>query len=913
MKQKREIRWSASAGAQQYNTWLFGTERSLPGELSLFLLCTLLFFGAACGMLRSVFEWEILTAWMLLRVAVVTLFVSLAVEVTRGLKPFVGKLVRGGIGVVGLLGFCVYLWKTEQGQAVLDGFYAVAAVYLNRWNTYFNMSLRCAAGDSGEILTALELGITLLCFWLVWWARVSKRTWLPVLVPGFVLLAELLVGEAPEGLSILAAAAGIFSVNAAGYRRPEFAAAPDKYGTTRGSRRLRSFFWIFVCAGVFLLCAGIRTAGTDSAANTVENGKNKLERKNKEILQQITDWTGWQEVNVAKSVEKAIEEFLHKKEIETKSSPESNFARLDNSTPKYEEVAVLRLAMDKKPKYGAYLIGFYADNYDDGVWDTDIEAFEKACKKAGYDPETVSKEILSLAPDRVAEYYGKENLSDFSWRGIGGTIQYAKANLVKTYLPYFVEVSDERVRTEGDARYVKDKGASKVDFTLWNYDVDGIIAIVFREENSNKPRTKESWEQWYEEYVMKNYLEVPKGMRQVERVAEDVRKWEQNYFSIEGKHSVNFDRLNKAYQVAAWMRKNTSYSLELPDLPKGSDPVEYFLGTSRQGYCMHYASASVMILRELGVPARYVSGYVVGSYWQDGTTMKFEAVVKDSAAHAWVEIYLEGFGWVPVEVTAGYSVSPSREIVYEQTETGNYQVVQKEWLDGGNSGYGDVRPFITPRPTPTPVPTATPVPGENDTEPEDNEEDSSISQTGGTEEPGASGDEEQSGENPKDEQSQENEKETKENGQTLKNIGKVLVSFLGGAAGICLLLVLLSAGGVFRKIGCGAEERKLLKRKAFVGNRQRIKLWNRMLYRKLYAKGRLRKKYVWDEEYEAVLKKNGEMLLPEELERYMYLVKAAAFSGHDFTDEEAEFCKRVYHRIVYAAKNEEMPAEKPEK
>lgn len=901
MKRKREIRWSASVGVQQFH-------RSLVGELSLFLLCTLLFFGAAGGMLRSVFEWEILTAGMLLRVAVVALLVSISVEVTRGLKPFLGKLVRGGIGVVGLLGFFLYLWKTEQGQAVLDGLFAIANVYLNRWNAYFNMSLRCAAGDFDEILTALEFGLTLLCFLFVWWARISKRAWVPCLVPFFVLLAELLVGEAPEGLSLLVAAAGFFSVNAAGYGRTEFAAAPDKYGSVRENGRYRQFFWIVVCIGVFLLCAGVRTAGSTPAADTVENGRNKLERKNKEILQSITDWTGWQEVNVAKSVERAIEKLLHKKEIETKSSPESNFARLDNETPEYEEVTVLKLAMDKKPKYGAYLIGFYADNYDDGVWDTDVEAFEKACKKAGYDPETVSKEILSLAPDRVAEYYGKENLSDFSWRGIGGTVQYAKANLIKTFLPYFVEVTDERVRTEGDGRYVKEKSATKVDFTLWNYDVDGIIAIVFREENKENVRSKEAWELWYEEYVKEHYLAVPKGMKQVEKVAEEVRNRKQNYFSIEGKYSVNFDRLNKAYQVAAWMRENTSYSLELPKLPKGSDPVEYFLGTSRQGYCMHYASASAMILRELGVPARYVSGYVAGNYWQDGTTMKFEAVVKDSAAHAWVEIYLEGFGWIPVEVTAGYSVSPRREIVYEQTETGNYQVVQKEWIEGSNPGFGDVVPFVTPKPTDTPEPTVTSSPEGNDTDRKDDEEDSSISQTGGAEGPESSGDESPE-ENPKEDQLQENEKDTEENGQTLKNVGKMLVSLLGCAAGICLMLVLLSTCGVFRRISCGAEERKLSKRKVFAGNRQRIKLWNRMLYRKLYAKGKLRKKYVWDEEYEEVLKKYGEMLLPEELERYMYLVKAAAFSNLTFTDVEAEFCKRVYQRIVYEGKKGEQPEE----
>ena len=854
-------------------------------------------------MLRSVFEWEILTVGMFIRIAVVTLFVSLAIEAACRLKSFAGKLVRGGIGAVGLSVFFVYLWKTEQGQAIVDGFCAVANEYLNRWNAYFDMSLRCDAGDADEIVTALEFGLTLLCFLLVWWARISKRSWIPFLAPGFVLLAELLVGLDPEGLSLLVAAAGFLAVNAAGYRRPEFAAAPDKYNVARRNGGGSAFFWIFVCAGILLLFVCVGIAGNASAAKSVEDGKHRLERKNKEIMQDVADWTGWQDVNVAKSVEKAVEEFLHKKDIETKSSPEANFARLDNKTPEYEEVTVLKLAMDKKPKYGAYLIGFYADHYDEGIWDTDVEAFEKACEKAGFDPETVSREILSLAPDRVTEYYGKENLSDFSWRGIGGTVQYAKGNLIKTFLPYFVEVTDERVRAEGDARYVKEKSANKVDFTLWNYDVDGILAVVFREENTNTPRAKEAWEVWYEDYVKDNYLEVPKGMKQVEKVAEEIRNWEKNFFSISDRDSVNFDRLNKAYQVADWMRKNTAYSLELSDLPKGSDPVEYFLGTSRQGYCMHYASASVMILRELGVPARYVSGYVAGNYWQDGTTMKYEAVVKDSAAHAWIEIYLEGFGWIPVEVTAGYSVSPTREIVYEQTETGNYQVVQKEWLVGSNPGYGDLIPFITPRPTPSPVPTATPevteAPEGNDTEPEKAEENSSISPVGGTEGP-----EMQEEKEPEATPGVEGNSEETDSG---KYLSRFLVVF-ACVAGLCLLLVILSGCGVFRRIDCNREERKLLKRRVFGGNRQRIKLWNRLLYRKLYAKGRL-KKYVWDEEYEAVLKKSGEMLLPEELERYMYLVKAAAFSNRDFTDEEAEFCRKVYRRIVYEGKNGDVKPE----
>ncbi len=92
------------------------------------------------------------------------------------------------------------------------------------------------------------------------------------------------------------------------------------------------------------------------------------------------------------------------------------------------------------------------------------------------------------------------------------------------------------------------------------------------------------------------------------------------------------------------------------------DPVEYFLFESGQGYCQHFASAAVLMYRLYGVPARYTAGYAVSPddfvLREDGT---YQAMVTDASAHAWPEIYLEDFGWVPVEVTpaADGTISPS--------------------------------------------------------------------------------------------------------------------------------------------------------------------------------------------------------------------------------------------------------------
>lgn len=113
-------------------------------------------------------------------------------------------------------------------------------------------------------------------------------------------------------------------------------------------------------------------------------------------------------------------------------------------------------------------------------------------------------------------------------------------------------------------------------------------------------------------------------------------------------------RLRLGSLVAQELQSHARYNIDPGSLPRGMDPVEYFLGENRQGYCMHFATAGALILRQMGVPARFVSGYVVEPGQFQRTTGGYGARVKDDAAHAWVEIWLEQAGWVPVEMTPGY-------------------------------------------------------------------------------------------------------------------------------------------------------------------------------------------------------------------------------------------------------------------
>lgn len=95
-----------------------------------------------------------------------------------------------------------------------------------------------------------------------------------------------------------------------------------------------------------------------------------------------------------------------------------------------------------------------------------------------------------------------------------------------------------------------------------------------------------------------------------------------------------------------------AYTLSPPQL--GAEQVDSFVFDTRRGFCEHYASSFVFLMRAGGVPARVVTGYQGGEYNPIGG----HYVVRQSDAHAWAEVWLDGRGWVRVDPTS--AVAPSR-------------------------------------------------------------------------------------------------------------------------------------------------------------------------------------------------------------------------------------------------------------
>jgi transglutaminase-like putative cysteine protease len=98
-----------------------------------------------------------------------------------------------------------------------------------------------------------------------------------------------------------------------------------------------------------------------------------------------------------------------------------------------------------------------------------------------------------------------------------------------------------------------------------------------------------------------------------------------------------------------YLQRNYRYTLDLPRVPTGRDPVDWFLFDAKTGYCEQFATALTLMLRELGIPARLATGYATGDY----DPVLNQAVVRERDAHAWVEVWFGGHGWVPVDPTPG--------------------------------------------------------------------------------------------------------------------------------------------------------------------------------------------------------------------------------------------------------------------
>ncbi|OGO18983.1 MAG: hypothetical protein A2Z14_14925 [Chloroflexi bacterium RBG_16_48_8] len=139
----------------------------------------------------------------------------------------------------------------------------------------------------------------------------------------------------------------------------------------------------------------------------------------------------------------------------------------------------------------------------------------------------------------------------------------------------------------------------------------------------------------FPEWVVYNYLLLPEDTT--------VRTKELAFRITEGLET-NYD---KAFAITSWLRRNIEYSRETLPPPPDVERIDWFLFDYQVGFCNWYASAEVVLLRSLGIPARLAVGFARGDFQKE--ELYYE--VRSEDAHAWPEVYFSGYGWVEFEPT----------------------------------------------------------------------------------------------------------------------------------------------------------------------------------------------------------------------------------------------------------------------
>ncbi len=818
MDKKQGIRWKECGGAALHGERSGERGMALVAEVLLDAVCALLFLCATRVMLNDVFEWGLFSARATTAIGVAAIGVSYVMGYTLTARETLGKKIRWGILGAGILVFLYWLNLGGNREEILLGSRGIVEKFIGHWNSYYGTSIMTSSFVvPGEYAAkALNYWLLMMFFVLLWLAKTFKKKLIMAVPPIVVFILELMVGYSAGEKGIFMMVVGLLLANTSVWKDKR---AKVQYKVNNSVLDTVCWFsWIIV--GVVVVCglSLVKVAGTPSADKIVHSASH------------IRDWFDELFSDVPKGAGDGGENGSN-------STGDLGYTQeLSNSTPKYKYIPVFTVNLDSSPLGTLYFKGMYADVYEEGTWSQDSDAFSSLLERTGMNSPQLSALISFREVDHLLDNYKASSLTE-SIYGKRMQIEFERSGGQSIYLPYFAEINHGLISAKGDSYYYRTGAISELNFTVWYYENQ----YQDRLDMLSASTVVADWERQYESYVLEHYLDVPEELVAVREIAAQLSTG-----TLIGGYSVNDLRLYHAGQVAGWMSENTEYSLELPELPDGSDPIEFFLVDSRTGYCMHYASASVMILRAMGIPARLATGYVTGTNSFEALEIGgYTATVLDSQAHAWVEIYLEGIGWVPYEVTKGYQgllpdFNPNDDPTGDTDNTGDPDELTTS---------GEDQPDRPDRTT--------------EDHPDVSSKESESTDSGGN------------------------------GGGFIGGIGKNLRPILI-VLGISLVVIVV----IYVVLRIRHEYRQQLMRQIRRKHTSHaIRIMNRRIYRKLRLTGKVVKLNLRDDGYEDILKKTYTDIPKEDWERYMAIAKKAAFSNQEFSAEEVRFFYEIYRKV----------------
>ncbi len=297
----------------------------------------------------------------------------------------------------------------------------------------------------------------------------------------------------------------------------------------------------------------------------------------------------------------------------------------------------LKITSDKP----AYLSASYCNRYTGEAWDLSsvYVTGKKRYHEKGDDPYDKSKlpintRLKTAAFDNAGLEY-TENKITLTYQGE----MNFRTIFTTNGLTYIENPHNRTIWYDAcDNMYTNQYMKKKFDYSFESYyfDIKDELAYLASEsytgENPNSKSVSTTTLEQYERSIYNNYLTLPDTVpERVKELADEI--------VVEAEAETTLD---KAMAVMEYLY-GYEYVYTTKEVPAGSDFVDYFLFTEKKGYSTYFASAMAVLCRELGIPARYVKGFAPLSEGGE------DKIIGNNNAHAWVEVYFDGYGWVTFE------------------------------------------------------------------------------------------------------------------------------------------------------------------------------------------------------------------------------------------------------------------------
>ncbi|MGN0546808.1 MAG: transglutaminase family protein [Acutalibacteraceae bacterium] len=320
--------------------------------------------------------------------------------------------------------------------------------------------------------------------------------------------------------------------------------------------------------------------------------------------------------------------------------PEGDFSKIKNFEPSNE--VQLEIVMSKPESY--YLRGYVGEVYNGNGWDSLDTEILYSCSdlfywlhKTDFHGQTQLGDIANLTEKNDSE-------NRIIIRNLNASTKYI-------YSPYEVLdiqdisydslIGDKAFKSEqfwGDDYYIFTAASNQVkQYTT--------IAASLYESEKNGSETVSDYlnsEAHYNTFVYENYLEIPEETKNLLETL--LGEYETEY--------THLDYGEAKQNILSFLTSNMTYSNEAGTVE--GDFLDCFLQQTRSGYSVHFATAAAMMFRYYGIPSRYVEGYIITPDDVDGVLADSAIEIEETHAHAWVEFYQDGVGWIPFETTPGY-------------------------------------------------------------------------------------------------------------------------------------------------------------------------------------------------------------------------------------------------------------------